>query len=464
MRESDMGIARFVILGATGDLASRHLLPALARLDQAGKLPEDVKITGSALENWRTEDFRRHALGQLRGSGAEIASSAGAIVSRLEYRRSDAADPRQIAALLDASEGPALFYLALPPTVSSRVLRTIAETGLPEGSRIVVEKPFGENLSSARELNRLLHETLPETSVYRMDHFLGKQSVQNILGVRFANRVFESLWCADHIEQVQIVWDETRTVENRSVYYDSAGALRDMVQNHLLQLLALVAMEAPQALTERDLRDRKVELLRAVGRVTPEEVRRGALRGRYGAGRIAARSVPAYVEERGVDPGRGTETFAQVTLRVGNPRWAEVPFVLRTGKALARERREIAIRFRPSTRFLFGEGNDSEGNLLRLQLDPDRMSLGVNINGPGDPFVLERIELDHDLAPQELPAYVRLLLDALEGDPTFSIRGDEAEESWRIVEPIIDAWASGDVPLLEYPAGSDGPISDETVP
>ena len=460
MKESDMAIARFVILGATGDLTSRHLLPALARLHQAGKLPEDVKITGSALEDWRTEDFRRHALGHLRGSGAEIpTTSVGTVVSRLEYRRADAGDANQIAALLDASEGPALFYLALPSTVSSRVLRTIAETGLPEGSRIVVEKPFGENLSSAQELNRLLHEALPETSVYRMDHFLGKQTVQNILGVRFANRVFESLWCADHIESVQIVWDETRTAESRSVYYDSTGALKDMVQNHLLQLLALIAMEAPRALTDRDLRDRKVELLRAVRRLTPEDVRSGTRRGRYGAGRVAARSVPAYVEEKGVDPHRGTETFAQVTLRVENARWADVPFLLRTGKALSRARREIAIRFRRPGHRLFDGGKAPEGSLLRLHLDPDRMSLGININGPGDPFVLERIELDHDLAPQELPAYARLLLDALEGDPTFSIRGDEAEESWRIVEPIIDAWENWHVPLVEYPAGSDGPMS-----
>jgi len=247
------------------------------------------------------------------------------------------------------------------------------------------------------------------------------------------------------------------TVEGRAAYYDAAGARRDMLQNHLLQRLSLVGMEAPRTMSARDLRDRKVDVLRAVRRLSPEQVARCSVRGRYGAGRIGDRHVSAYVDEDGVERARGTETFAQVTLHVDNWRWAGVPFVLRTGKALRRTRKEIAVRFKAVPYLPFEEGRGVPPNILRLELDPDRVSLGMNINGPGDPFVLDYVELDTALAPQRPSAYGRLLLDVLRGDPTLSIRDDEAEESWRIVAPILDAWAHARVPLLEYPAGSDGP-------
>jgi glucose-6-phosphate 1-dehydrogenase len=230
-----------------------------------------------------------------------------------------------------------------------------------------------------------------------------------------------------------------------------------MIQNHLLQLLCLIGMEAPISLSERDLRDRKVDVLRAVRRLAPDEVERRTVRARYDAGRIGDRPVPAYVGEDGVDPNRKTETFAQVRFSIDNWRWAGVPFLLRTGKALARNRQEIAIHFQPVPHLVFGHEADPRPNILRLQLDPDRMSLGVNINGAGDRFELESVELDRDLAAQGLSAYARLILDVLEGDPTLSIRGDEAEESWRIVEPILDAWAAERVPLGTYPAGAAHP-------
>ncbi|HXH10754.1 MAG TPA: glucose-6-phosphate dehydrogenase, partial [Alphaproteobacteria bacterium] len=232
---------------------------------------------------------------------------------------------------------------------------------------------------------------------------------------------------------------------------------KDMLQNHLLQLLCLVGMEPPRTLHERDFRDRKVDVLRAVRRLSPAEIMSGTVRGRYGAGRIGDRMTPAYVDEQGVDPQRGTETFAQVRLLIDNWRWAGVPFFLRSGKALGRDRREIAIHFKAVPYLAFGPHPEPQPNVLRLQLDPDRMSLGVNINGPGDPFTLERMELDMTLAPQSPPAYGRLLLDVLDGDPTLFIRDDEAEESWQIIEPISALWAENKVPLLEYPAGSHGP-------
>jgi glucose-6-phosphate 1-dehydrogenase len=453
-------IRRFVILGATGDLASRYLLPALARLHQVGNLSDELSIVGAAQDDWGPGAFRDHIRARLERHAADIpASSRRAVVSRLDYRRADATDPAELAKVLGGVRVPLVAYLALPPSVYAGTVRALAAVGLAEGSRVVVEKPFGEDLASAQALNRLLRGTLPETAVFRMDHFLGKQTVQNILGLRFANRVFEPLWNRNHIARVDIVWDETLALEGRATYYDSAGALRDMIQNHLLQILCLVGMEAPTGLNERDLRDRKVDVLRAVRRLSPEEVARLTVRARYGAGRIGDREVPAFVDEAGIDPTRGTETFTQVTLAIDNWRWAGVPFCLRTGKALARDRREIAVHFQPVPHLVFGQATDAEPNVLRFQLDPDRLSLTVNINGPGDPFTLEAAELDLDLAPHELPAYARLLLDVMEGDPALSIRADEAEESWRIAEPILQAWGAGLVPLGEYPAGSADPLA-----
>jgi glucose-6-phosphate 1-dehydrogenase len=451
-------IRRFVILGATGDLAARKLLPAFARLHEVGKLPAGLGIVGAARDDWDTATLRAHMTERLARHAADIAPAARqAVVSRLVYHRADATDPADVARLLDDVREPVAVYLALPLSVLEATVRAVTGLRLAEGSRLVVEKPFGQDLAAARTLNRLLRAAFPETAVFRMDHFLGKQTVQNILGLRFANRVFEPLWNRSQIARVEIIWDETRALEGRAGYYDSAGALRDMIQNHLLQLLCLIAMEAPISLSERDLRDRKVDVLRAVRRLSPDEVERRTVRARYDAGRIGDRSVPAYVDEDGVDPKGETETFAQVKLSIDNWRWAGVPFLLRTGKALARDRREIAIHFESVPHLVFGRETDPTPNVLRLQLNPDRMSLRVNINGAGDPFELESVELDRELAPQDLSAYARLILDILEGDPILSIRGDEAEESWRIVEPILGAWAAGRVPLGTYPAGAPHP-------
>jgi glucose-6-phosphate 1-dehydrogenase len=353
---------------------------------------------------------------------------------------------------------PILAYLALPPAVFAPTLEALKKAGLPEGSRVAVEKPFGVNLESAQNLNRLLHEFLPEQDIFRIDHFLAWQPFPAIMGLRFANGIFEPLWDRNHIERVEIVWDETLALEGRAGYFDHAGAFRDMIQNHLLQLLCLTAMEAPIALHRRNLRDRKMDVLRAIRQLSPEEVQRHTVRARYGPGRIGDRIIPAYADEEGVDPERETETFAQITLSVDNLRWAGVPFVLRAGKALARSRGEIAVHFKPVPHLAFQRANDPQPNVLRVQLGPDRIALNMNINGPYDPFDLEQIELSADFAPQNFfSAYERLFFDLLEGNTTLFIRADEAEESWQVVEPILDAWKKGLVPLLEYPAGSHGP-------
>jgi glucose-6-phosphate 1-dehydrogenase len=443
--------ARIVILGITGDLARRYLVPAIAALDQAGRLPEHVAIVGVGRSSLSDDELRRRLHAGVRGHAVDAP-----IIDRITYRRAEMDD---VAALRDilASEESAVIYLALPPAVAERAVATIEAAGPPTGTRIVVEKPFGEDLATAQQLNTLLHRTFPEDDVFRVDHFLHKQTVQNLLGIRFANRVFEPLWNRDNIEGVEIRWDERVGLEGRAGYYDRAGALRDMIQNHLLQLAALIGMEPPATMSARDLRDRKVELLRAVRRPTTAEVVEGSLRARYGAGTIDGRAYPAYVDEEGVDPKRETETFAEVTLFVDNWRWAGVPFILRTGKAIGHDRREIVIRYRAVPHLAFEDHFEPTANLLRMDLDPDRLTLTLNVNGRGDPFDLEELDLRADLAPNDLPTYARVLLAVLEGDPVLSIRNDEAEEAWRIVEPILAAWSANAVPMVEYAAGSSGP-------
>lgn len=449
-----MTAVRLVVVGATGDLTGRYLLRALAELSAAGQLADDVELVGVGREPWDDERFRAHAAVRLdRHAGSVPASARAAVAGRFRYVGGDVTAPTTAAAAIAGARGPVVAYLALPPAVFPGAIAALQGAGLPDGSRIVVEKPFGTDLRSARALNDLLGRTFPEGSVFRMDHFLGKQTVQNLLGLRFANRLFEPLWCAEHIERVDIVWDETVALEGRAGYYDRAGALLDMIQNHLLQVLALVAMEQPAGLGEQPLRDAKVDVLRAVRRLDDAEVAARTVRARYTAGG----GIPDYAAEDGVDPSLGTETFADVTLSVDVPRWTGVPFRLRTGKALGADRREVRVRLRPTGRLPFGQRHEPGPNVLTFAMDPDRLIADIALNGAGDPFDLEPVRWELELAPQPLSAYARLLLDVLDGDPALSIRGDEAEASWEIVEPILAAWGRGATPLREYPARSSGP-------
>ncbi len=452
-------IQTLVILGASGDLTSRFLMPAITRLQQAGRLPEGFRVLGVARDDWNTERFRSHLEQKLASPGTVgVEGPLEAILGRVDYRRVDVTSRDQLARALGNVTGPLVAYLALPPGLFAPSIESLAALKLPKGSKVVLEKPFGESLESAQALNRLLHESFPERDVFRLDHFLGKQTVQNILGLRFANRIFEPVWNTHHIERVEIIWDETITAAGRASFYDATGALRDMVQNHLLQLLALIAMEPLHGLDELTLRDHKVDVLRAVRRLTPDEVLRRTARGRYTRGAIGKEEILPYLQEEGVRAERNTETFAQVTLSIDNWRWAGVPFVLRTGKALGCDRREIAVHFKPVPHLAFGQEAQPIPNVLAIELDPDRITLSVNLNKPGDLCNLEQVELEKRFPSGGLPAYARLLLDILDGDPTLSIRDDEAEESWRIVEPILQVWNKGGVPLVDYPAGSGGPM------
>jgi glucose-6-phosphate 1-dehydrogenase len=406
-------------------------------------------------EPWDDDGYRAWARERLVEHAGEVdEQTRERLVGRLGYSSADVTSAEQLRAALDRVAGVPVVYLALPNTVFHPTLEALVEVGLPEGAQVVVEKPFGRDRADARALNEVLHRLVPERAVFRIDHFLAMQTALNLLGLRFANRLFEPVWNATHVDRVEIVFDESLGLEGRAGYYDTAGALRDMLQNHLLQLLALVAMEPPHALDDTTLPARKADVLRAVR--PPADLARDTVRARYTAGTVGGRALPDYTAEDGVDPDRGTETYAEFTVTVDNWRWAGVPFRLRTGKALGSDRREIAVHFKPVPHLPFGERQPPPG-VLRMRLEPDSIALELNLNGAGDPFDLERRVLEVDLPRQGLPAYGILFRELLAGDTTLSISDVEAEESWRVVEPILAAWAAGEVPLQEYPAGSAGP-------
>ncbi len=450
-------IDRLLVLGGTGDLMGRYLLPGLAALVAGGQLGENFQLVGASREDWDDGHFRSWATGWLEDQAADVdAGARAALIDSSRYQRVDLADPADVAALV-AGGRPVAVYLALPPTVAPTAVAALRSAGLAPESRVVLEKPFGEDLEGARALNRQLAELLDERHVFRVDHFLAMTTVQNVLGTRLANRVLEPIWNSAHIEEIEIVWDESLALEGRAGYYDHVGALKDMVQNHLLQLLCLVAMEPPISLGERDLRDRKVDVLRSIRPFEEATVATGTRRARYRAGRLRDRDVPAYVDEEGVTPAHGTETFAEVTLELDSWRWSGTSFRLRTGKALGRDRKEVVVRFRPVPNLPFGSAPGSAPNRLHFGLDPEGLSLELTGSGPGPPLNLVPLTLSAAMAPPELPAYGRILLDVLRGDATLSIRADEAEEAWRVLTPVLDGWSRDLAALQEYDAGSEGP-------
>jgi glucose-6-phosphate 1-dehydrogenase len=449
-------IERFVLLGATGDLTARYLLPGLAALRSGGHTGDGFRLVGVGREDWGDDEFRNWAGAQLDRHAPHVPATARhAVVSASEYHRADVTDPTTLTALVSGGE-PVAAYLALPPSVFAPTVSALHGAGLAPGSSLVLEKPFGENLAEATDLNALLSRVIPEEAVFRVDHFLAMTTVQNVLGTRLANRTLEPIWNSAHIAEVEIVWDETLALEGRAGYYDGVGALKDMLQNHLLQLLCLVAMEPPISLDARDLRDRKVDVLRSIRPLSDDDVVRHTRRARYTSGVIAGVSVPAYVDEDGVDPGHRTETFAEMELRVDNWRWRDTRFRLRTGKALGRDRKEVAVHFQPVPHLPQGLYGDPRPNVLRFGLEPESVVIEISGVGPRA-HTLVPLTLTAALEPAELPAYGRLLLDVFNRDPALSIRGDEAEESWRVVTPVLDAWAKDLVPLDDYAAGSDGP-------
>ncbi|NIY62387.1 glucose-6-phosphate dehydrogenase [Streptomyces malaysiensis] len=451
-----MRIGRLVVFGGTGDLTGRYLLPALAALRAQGHIDDRFRLMGASREDWDGEQYREWVTAQLKHHGGGLPADARrAVTVSADYQKADVTNPADVGAAV-AGDDPVAAYLALPPALFPATVIALHEAGLPPGSRVVLEKPFGENLADAQELNRLLADLVPEKSVFRVDHFLAMTTVQNVLGSRLANRVLEPIWNSTHIAEIEIVWDETLALEGRAGYYDHVGALKDMVQNHLLQLLCLVAMESPITLGERDLRDRKVDVLRSVRLLTDSDVVHRTRRARYSSGRCDGREVPAYSEEPGVDARHRTETYAEIVLELDNWRWAGTKFRLRSGKALGADRKEVAVRFRPVPHLPFGQDKDVRPNVLRFGLEPESMSFDITATGSrAETFT--QLSLTARMDAPALPAYGRLLLDVLRGDPALSIRGDEAEEAWRVLDPVLSAWERNLVPLEEYPAGSAGP-------
>ncbi|MBC7590235.1 MAG: glucose-6-phosphate dehydrogenase [Salinibacterium sp.] len=440
-----------VILGANGDLTSRLLLPGLASL-LASSRGSSINLIGVDRGEVTDSQWRQKVGTAFAATPSPIGTS---IASESRYIRADVTSEPDLAAVLAAAPGRVALYFALPPAVTIMACTSLSRMSLPEGISFALEKPFGTDLRSARALNRLLQKMLPEEQLFRVDHFLGKSTVLNMLGLRFANRIFEPLFSAPNVESVEIIFTETLALENRAGYYDRAGALVDMIQSHLLLVLALTAMEPPASLDADDLRGAMAQVLRATSMKTKNGS--SSRRARYAAGTIDGRSLPAYVDEDGVDASFGTETLAEVTLEIANWRWAGVPFILRSGKALGDARQDVIITFTEVPHLPTGLKGAPAPSRLRMSMKPAALDLDLMINGEGDPFTLEPSILHADLGAGELSAYGEVLAGILECDPTLSVRGDVAEECWRIVAPALAAWRKNAVKLEEYPAGSQGP-------
>ena len=465
--ERPLVIKRLVLFGASGDLTGRVLLPALAALRLAGRLPDDFRLVGAARERWDDAAFREHAAEALGQHAADVPASAReAIVRSLSYRQVDLTDRDSVGhAVADDGSGsasdPLAAYLALPPGLFAATVEKLAAAKLPPGSRIAIEKPFGEDLASAASLNELLFELFGEATeqtVFRVDPVLGMATAQNLLGLRLGDRLLGAVWDSTQVEQVEVLWEEELALEGRAAYYDGAGALRDVMQNHMLQVLCLLAMEPPANADERALRDSKAEVLKSL-RPPPGDPASWTRRARYTAGKIGDRAVPAYAEEEGVDPERRTETFAEVLLEVDSKRWKGTRFLLRAGKAFARRRKEAVIRFRPAPQLARATAAaNGARNELRIGIEgPEDLTLSLVGGAAGATPGPAPVRLTGPPPPSDLPAYGRVLLDVLEGGSTLSVRGDAAEASWRVMTPVLEAWTGGAVPLEEYPAGSSGP-------
>lgn len=442
------------ILGASGDLASRLLLPALGQL-LSTEPDRQVRLLGAGIDEWSDAKWHekvRAAFDTLDASGPAV----DRVLAGTTYHHADITDPAALTRLLSEGEGRIVLYFAVPPAIAARACTALHSVKLPDGLILALEKPFGTDEASAHALNAQLATLVPEEQIHRIDHFLGRSTVLNVLGIRFANRLLEPVWSAEHIESVVIRYDESLGLEERAGYYDDAGALVDMIQSHLLQVLAVVAMNPPSTLDAIDLRDATSAALRATS-VWEDDPVRASRRARYAQGTVGDRTMLAYADEPGVDPKRGTETLAELTVAIANERWAGVPFTLRSGKALGETRREIVIRFRQVAHLPTGFTGAADPSVLRLALVPDRMSLELNSSGTSDPFALQRTTLTTSLGASRLSPYGEVLSGILDGDPTLSVRADAAEQCWRIVQPVVDAWRANEVPLEEYPAGTDGP-------
>jgi glucose-6-phosphate 1-dehydrogenase len=463
-----------VIFGASGDLTRRKVIPALSNLALEGLLPERYAVLGYARTEWTDDEFRAHARRAIEEfSRSPVDEEVWKHFSdALHYLAGPFDDENCFAPLHDrlsqldelrGTEGNRLYYCATPPSAFPLIVSRLGECGPQDGARIVFEKPFGRDVASARALNEAVHRVFDESQVFRIDHYLGKETVQNILLFRFANSMFERVWNRDAIDHVQITVAESIGVEGRGAFYEEAGALRDIVQNHMLQVLSFLAMEPPRSFEAEAIRDEKAKVLRALQPLDPREV----VRGQYAAGTIDGEPVPGYGEEEGVDVGSAVETFVALRARIENWRWAGVPFLLRTGKRLPRRATEVSIVFCEAPGYLFEELGlpMPAADHLSIRIQPDEgISFAFQAKEPGPRLVPKTVRMDFayrgsfDAAPAE--AYERLIYDAASGDHTLFPREDGVDRAWEIVRPVLDAPPEVD----PYEAGSWGPMAaDELI-
>ncbi len=476
-----------VIFGATGDLTARKLMPALYRLGASGYLPKEFAIVGVARRPWDDETLRQKMRSAVETEVGEALDEGvwSWFSNRLYYVRGDAQDEETFGRLaarfadIDGGAGTRLtanriYYLATLPSLYPDLVEGLGrfERERPGGGwrRIIIEKPFGRDLESAEVLNLLVRRHFSEDQVFRIDHYLGKETVQNILAFRFANGIFEPVWNRNYIDHVQISVTETLGVGHRGAYYEETGALRDMVQNHLLQLLTLVAMEPPATFSADSVRDEKVKVFKSIPLPTPEQIEKSTVRAQYTRGVVGGEAVPGYLEEKDVAPNSQTETYVALRLEIDNWRWAGVPFLLQTGKRLHKRSSQIAIVFKrpPFLPFQRSATPDLKPNCLVLHIQPDQgvtLSLGAKVPGPGMRIRNVDMEFSYERTFEERSpdAYEHLLLEAMEGDPTMFTRGDEVEAAWRLVTHIHEGWQKGLSPLHTYFAGSTGPKAKENL-
>src|SRR5437016_10187808 len=471
-----------VIFGATGDLTHRKLIPALYNLVADGELPPAVTIIGFARRPKSDDDFRKEMEEAVRKFSRQAVRDEiwKTFSQSLFYHQSEFGDEAGYKSLAERLEetdnergtrGNRLFYFAAGPDQFETILKNLKAAELnraKEGSwaRVIIEKPFGTDLASARELNRIVNHAFDESQTYRIDHFLGKETAQNILVLRFANAIFEPLWNTRYIDHLEITAAETLGVESRAGYYETAGALRDMVQNHLLQLLCLVAMEAPTDLSADSIRDEKVKVVRALRRIIGPEVAKNVVRAQYTAGAIGGQPVPAYRQEKGVNPKSMTETYVGLRINIDNWRWAGVPVYMRVGKRLPKSATEISVHFKKAPAVLFNKETVTiDQNVLVIRIQPDEgISLRMLAKIPGTSLRIEPVKMDFhygtSFGKASPEAYERLLLDAMSGDATLFARRDEVEEAWAFIDPIEEAWHAKNPPeLYFYSAGSWGPAA-----
>jgi glucose-6-phosphate 1-dehydrogenase len=462
-----------VVFGATGDLTLRKLLPALYYRSRDGQIPPDSRIIGTARSDLGDDGFRKRAAQALSEHVAAADRDPVAVerfCSNLHYVRLDASKPDAdwdaLRQLLDA-ERVRVFYLATSPDLYGPICGNLGSVGLVTPlSRVVLEKPIGHDLASAREVNESVGKVFTEAQIFRIDHYLGKETVQNLLALRFANSIFERLWNTDVIDHVQITVAETVGLEGRGGYFDKAGVLRDMVQNHILQLLCLIAMEPPVSLEADRVRDEKLKVLRALRPFEPHEATTLTVRGQYIQGAIDGQPVPAYLDDLGSNESSNTETFVALKAEVRTWRWANVPFYLRTGKRLPKKVSEIVVQFRALPFSIFpADAAEWQPNRLIIRLQPEegmRLDMMTKDPGPGGLRLSQTgldIRFDAAFHMRFPDAYERLLMDTVRGDPTLFMRRDEVEAAWAWVEPILEAWGSRPDHPRPYPAGTWGPTA-----